>query len=158
MLDWVYQYPFSGSNLPSGRHSWDKLVELFESDPIFLENKEQFCQVIADGLNTILAKKYERLKSQMNWNVHPVYVDIQEKRYRISVRDVVTHEDVGFDAMNEQMALYLSIVNAVRVIGGKDYQKPFQYEKEALFGNLQSDVAKDSEIFIESSLMSSVAP
>lgn len=150
MLDWVYQYPFSGNNLPSGRHSWDKLVELFESDPIFLENKEQFCQVIADGLNTILVKKYERLKSQMNWNVHPVYVDIQEKGYRISVRDVVTREDVGFDAMNEQMALYLSIVNAVRVIGGKDYQKPFQYDKENLYSRIEAVLMEDFEKFIKS--------
>lgn len=150
MLDWVYQYPFSGSNLPSGRHSWDKLVELFESDPIFLENKKQFCQVIADGLNTILVKKYERLKSQMNWDVHPVYVDIQEKGYRISVRDVVTREDVGFDAMNEQMALYLSIVNAVRVIGGKAYQKPFQYDKENLYSRIEAVLVEDFEKFIKS--------
>jgi hypothetical protein len=149
MLDWVYQYPFSGSNLPSGRRSWDKLVELFESDPIFLENKDVFCQIIADGLNTILANKYERLRIQMSWDVHPVYVEIKEKRGYISVRDVVTRKDVGFDAMNEQIALYVSIINAVRIVGGKTYQKPFEYDKEDLYGKIEAVLTEDFENFIK---------
>lgn len=149
MLDWIYKFPFSEGNLPSGRRSWDKLVELFESDPIFLENKDRFCQTIADGLNTILAKKYERLKNQMKWDVHPVYVEIKEKRGFISVRDNVTHKDVGFDAMNEQMALYLSIVNAVRVIGGKAYQKPFQYDQENFCSRIEAVLVEDFEKFIK---------
>lgn len=149
MFDWVYKYPYSGGNLPSGRRSWDKLIELFDSDPIFLKNKEQFCQIIADGLNTILAKKYERLQSQMNWDIHPVYVEIQEKSYRISVRDVVTQEDVGFDAMNEQMALYFSIVNAVRIIGGKAYQKPFEYNKEDLYSRIEAVLVEEFKKFIK---------
>lgn len=153
MLDWVYQYPFSGSNLPSGRRSWDKLVELFEFDPVFLENKDEFCQIIADGLNTILAKKYERLRNQMSWDVHPVYVEIKEKRGYISVRDVVTRKDVGFDSMNEQIALYLSIVNAVRIIGGEVYRKPFHYDKQDLLGRVEAVLVNDFEKFIESNLM-----
>jgi len=147
--DWIYQYPFSGRNLPSGRRSWDKLTELFQNNPVFLENKLQFCQIIADGLNTILAKKYERLKSQMNWDVHPVYVEIKEKKGYISVRDVVTRKDVGFDAMNEQIALYVSIVNAVRIIGGKTYQKPFKYDREDLFSGIEVVLVPDFEYFIK---------
>jgi hypothetical protein len=153
MLDWVYQYPFSGTNLPSGRRSWNKLVELFESDPIFLENKDEFCQIIADGLNTILSSKYERLRNQMSWDVHPVYVEIKEKRGYISVRDVVTRKDVGFDAMNEQIALYVSIVNAVRVIGGIIYQKAFKYDREDLFGRIEAVLVEDFEKFVNSNLM-----
>jgi hypothetical protein len=153
MLDWVYQYPFSGSNLPSGRRSWDKLVELFESDPIFLENKDGFCQIIADGLNTILASKYERLRIQMSWDVHPVYVEIKEKRGYISVRDVVTRKDVGFDAMNEQIALYVSIINAVRIVGGKTYQKPFKYDREDLLSGIEAVLVEDFEKFVNSILL-----
>lgn len=150
MLDWVFQYPFSGKNLPSGRRSWDKLAELFESDPVFLENKDRFCQTIADGLNTILARKYEKLKNQMKSDVHPVYVEIKEKRGFISVRDVVTRKDVGFDAMNEQMALYVSIVNAVRIVGGKAYKKPFEYNENELLGSVEAMLINDFSSFIKS--------
>lgn len=149
MLDWIYQYPFSGRNLPSGRRSWNNLVELFESDPIFLEQKDQFCQLIADGLNTILIRKYERLRNQMKWDVHPVYVEIKEKRGYISIRDVVSRKDVGFDAVNEQIALYLSLVNAVRLIGGEVYQKPFHYDKQDLLGRVEGVLVEDFANFIK---------
>lgn len=148
MQDWVYQYPFSGNNLPSGRSSWNELVELFESDPVFLENKDEFCQTISDGLNTILASKYERLRNQMNWDVHPVYVEIRENGY-ISVRNEVTRKNVGFYAMNEQIALYLAIINAIRVIGGEIYQKPFKYDSKDLLGNVEAVLVKDFEKFIK---------
>jgi hypothetical protein len=149
MLDWVYEYPFFGRNFPSGRRSWDKLVELFEFDPVFLENKDEFCRIIADGLNTILASKYERLRNQMNLDVHPVYVEIKEKRGYISVRDVVTRKDVGFEGMNESVALYLTILHAIRVIGGEPYKKPFHYDKQDLLGSVEAVLVKDFEDFIK---------
>ncbi len=152
VFDWIFAFPYFNGELPSGRRSWKLLSALFKHDPIFMKKRHQFCTVVSEALNTILVNKYKKLKEQFHGDIHAVYVEISDDGY-ISVHNLVTRKDVGFDAMNEQVALYLAIVYAVRIVGGEAYRKPFVCEKNSLLGNVEGMLIQDFENFIDENLI-----
>lgn len=143
MNEWIYRFPYISNDLPSGRKRWEPLNDLFIQNEIFLREINKFCQIVSSGINELLAKKF---------GINPVYVDINENA-NITVRDKSTNEKLGFDSMNEQIVLYIAILNAVRLVGGITYQQPFTYDKEKLLGNVEGILLEDVSSFIETHLI-----